>query len=746
MVSLNVATYNVRGLRDSNKRRRIFNHVNDIHSNIILMQETHSTGSIEKYWRAELGSQILFSHGKSDSRGCAIVLKNKEHKVHEIIRDTEGRYIIIKIGFAGIENTYAIASVYAPNDDNIDFMKRLFQDIDRIEADHLVIGGDFNTILLDNDSKGGKGHFNVKMRDALNHYKEQYAIEDVWRNRNPEKFRFTWARMKPEPVMRRLDYIFISFQLQQYASNCDINPSYLSDHSIPVVDMQIESTLARGIGRWMYNTDQLSHPEHREEINGIIDEILSQNELEVSLKWDMIKLLSRGASIRHGTRKTNATKMELQVLEKKLYELENQVSKSIQIFTEQSKHTQIALIRKDIEEIRSKKTQGAMIRASTKWLEYGEKMSKMFFKLEKQNSVRKAIHKLETRSGMIETTDEIMLELFDYYEKLFKENKVDEQSNFLEDIQFPQIMPEDSVMLDAPISLQEIEIAVNQLALDKTPGSDGYPINFIKHFFPKIKHLLHAVLIEAVNKKELPESFREGTISLMEKPGKNPLKVSQWRPLTMLNSDYKVYAKVLANRLQMVLPYLISSDQLGFMKGRNISTNIIDMLSVIEYCEQNQVKAIITAVDYEKAFDTVNWDAMVKVMQKFGFSQNFIQMVMMCFRNFRVKISNNGHQTEFIDIERGNKQGCQLSALQFLLIIEVVSLKLKSSKDIQPVKINGISKLLSQFADDLWTATMYNKNPLELNSKYSVCRTVKVTDTEPYYIRAVPATKAFFLC
>ena len=177
----------------------------------------------------------------------------------------------------------------------------------------------------------------------------------------------------------------------------------------------------------------------------------------------------------------------------------------------------------------------------------------------------------------------------------------------------------------------------------------------------------------------------------------------------MLNTDYKIYAKILANRLQVVLPNIIHPDQVGFMRNRSIASNLTELMTIIEYCRKHQIDGVITAVDFEKAFDTISWTAMVKIMSKFGIGQKYIDMVMICYQGFQINISNNGHFTDRLQICRGNKQGCPLSALQFLLVIETIGLKLRQNKDIEHIKIEGhIEKLLSQYADDLWTATLFN--------------------------------------
>ena len=160
-----------------------------------------------------------------------------------------------------------------------------------------------------------------------------------------------------------------------------------------------------------------------------------------------------------------------------------------------------------------------MVRSHSSWIEYGEKSTKQFFRLEKMKTNKKAIHRLENEQGeLIKTNDGILDELHKFYVNLFVERPVDNSDDFLSDLDAPTVKPENKSILEAPITLPEIEVAVNQLAWDKTPGPNGFPIDFYQKFYPELTHLLHAVYIESDERGELPESALQGVVSLMEMP------------------------------------------------------------------------------------------------------------------------------------------------------------------------------------------------------------------------------------
>lgn len=107
-------------------------------------------------------------------------------------------------------------------------------------------------------------------------------------------------------------------------------------------------------------------------------------------------------------------------------------------------------------------------------------------------------------------------------------------------------------------------------------------------------------------------SARRGVITLLPKPNKDLLEIKNWRPLTLLNVDYKIMAKVIAFRIKEVLPSIIHHDQTGFMANRYIGENIIKSIDLIDYAEEKNIPALIFTIDFEKAFDMVEWHIVQK--------------------------------------------------------------------------------------------------------------------------------------
>lgn len=128
---------------------------------------------------------------------------------------------------------------------------------------------------------------------------------------------------------------------------------------------------------------------------------------------------------------------------------------------------------------------------------------------------------------------------------------------------------------------------------NKSPGPDGLPYEFYVTFWEDLKHMLLDVFVECAKNNELTVSMKQGLISLIPKPSKDLLYLDNWRPITLLNSDYKILAALYANRLKLCLEEIISVTQTGFMKGRHISNNIRLVLDILEYADLFYEKSLV---------------------------------------------------------------------------------------------------------------------------------------------------------
>ena len=228
----------------------------------------------------------------------------------------------------------------------------------------------------------------------------------------------------------------------------------------------------------------------------------------------------------------------------------------------------------------------------------------------------------------------------------------------------------------------------------------GFTAEFYKYFFDLLGADLISSLNQAFEVGELSISQRRGVITLIPKEDSDLLDLQNWRPITLLNIDYKIASKTLAKRIENVLPKLVHPDQTGFMKGRYIGENIRLICDVMEYTVVEKKGGILVSLDFKKAFDTLEWQFVKKILDLFNFGENVKKWVRIFYANIESAVMNNGFATNWFKPTRGVRQGCPLSPYLFILGAEILANRLRQTGEIKGINLFGNEVKISQFADD----------------------------------------------
>ena len=253
--------------------------------------------------------------------------------------------------------------------------------------------------------------------------------------------------------------------------------------------------------------------------------------------------------------------------------------------------------------------------------------------------------------------------------------------------------------------------ALKSMEANKTPGSDGLPAEFYTFFWADVSDYLVNSLNHAYGSGQLSVTQRRGIIKLIPKKDAEPFLIKNWRPITLLNCDYKIGAKAIANRLKTFLPKLINSDQTGFLKGRFIGENIRLIDGIINFTAAKNIPGLLLFLDFEKAFDTVEWPFLQKTFQHFNFGPSIINWIKLCYSNIESCVLNNGWSTDFFKLERGVRQGCPLSPYLFILGVEILAEKIRTNKSVKGICVQENEIKLSQYADDTTLILDGSKEP-----------------------------------
>ena len=277
-----------------------------------------------------------------------------------------------------------------------------------------------------------------------------------------------------------------------------------------------------------------------------------------------------------------------------------------------------------------------------------------------------------------------------------------EMKTFVQNNISKTITREQFASLEKPITQDEISTALFKMANSRSPGSTGYPAGFFKFFYPDIKEFMWRSIQYSLSTNSLPNTQREAVITLIPKSNGLSNRVKGWRPISLLNVQYKMLSSVMASRLKTVAQHLINRDQTAYLKGRYIGENTRALYDVIEYCHGQKKDGAILSVDFEDAFNSLNWEYTKCVFKTFGFGEKFMKIFELLYTNENSfsRILLNGHLGEKIMIKRGVRQGDPAAGLIFIIAVEILANLLRKAP-FRGIKIGEYWEFkISHYADD----------------------------------------------
>ena len=178
----------------------------------------------------------------------------------------------------------------------------------------------------------------------------------------------------------------------------------------------------------------------------------------------------------------------------------------------------------------------------------------------------------------------------------------------------------------------------------------------------------------------LSNSQRQANIKLIEKCEKDKRYITNWRPISLLNVDSKIGSKALAKRIKNVLHSLNHFNQIAYVKERSTFDALRTIEDIMNVTKSDNISGLLVAIDFQKAFDSINWKSLENVLQSFGFGQSFSQWDKTFYCDITSCVMNNGYSSGYFQVQKGVRQGVPLSAYFFILVIEVLAVNIRSNK------------------------------------------------------------------
>ena len=702
---LSLLSLNVNGLNSRDKRASLFFLLKRRRYDVVLLQETHhETEEVGLGWAKEMvgaerawPGESFWSHGTHQARGVAILVREGSPITEPTLlhSGTDGRICAISIIYLG--KKFSLFNVYAPSGSDVlqkrDFFCNALLPCLPAHRQRLLIGGDFNCVESGLDCSSGLGGSRLGgFEGGLQEVVQECDLVDIWRLQQGTRKGFTHT-CTTGLSNARLDRWYVSEDLPQWV-DAPRRPvlGLPGDHLGVRLELRAPSPSPRGPGAWTLPLSLLCSDEYKEDIRNLIQAALSQPLAEaqphctryIAIK-NKIYVQSRLWSTKHAQREAAGRRALESRAEAALARCEASPTCLTALAEFQEEHA-------DLQACLRERAAGAALRAGLVNQHYGERSTHWFYQ---QAQIREAQTSFPAiRASTAEPAlpldtpaacsiaCEVVADYFagDRPHGLYslRPTSVPAQQELLASVDC--VLTQDAREgAEGPneglVGLEELTQALTSSDRGRVPGLDGLPYEFYLEFWDLLGPLLVALLEEVFQDPEarLPADLTKGRISLLHKPGKDRTLPESYRPITLLNVDYKLLAKAVSRRLGPALNTVVDDTQTAFLPERWIGDNVSAHLEEMDYLREVGEPGVIVFLDFEKAFDRVDRAWLGLCLSRLGFGPHMQRWVMLLHANTSARITVNGYFTRTFPILSGVFQGSPLSPLLYVASTQPMS-------------------------------------------------------------------------
>ena len=553
---------------------------------------------------------------------------------------------------------------------------------------------------------------------------------------HPDSKRFSWHQKGSNPhKFARLDFFLISRTLFPFITKTNINAGIQSDHSIISIKIDF-SKFIRGRGFWKLNNSLLKDPSYIKVVKNIFLEItslyaannanftytreflgnLSPEELQNvplsindELFFDLLCLEIRGQTIKFATIKSRKEKEDYA---SRLHNVELLETKLHAFPDDAQTHQDLQLAKDSLETFHKNEANGAAVRSRAKYYTDGEKPTRLFCSIEKQNGAQKFIPSLIIKKNdkdvKIKTQKEVEGHVLGFYKNLYSDHEECRSTNTIEEFlgncsaTLPKLSVTEKLSMEGDLTVKEATNYLKRTRNNVSPGSSGFTGEFYKVFWVDLKQrFINAANYGNSKNKNLSITQRYGVLILLPKGDKDKRLIKNWRPLTLLNTFYKIVSGCIAERIKPNLNKIIHSDQKGFVPGRFMGEVTRTTYDTIQHAKENNLAGLLLCIDFEKAFDSLSFSFLYKTLDIFNFGSEIKQWIQTLLENFKAVINHCGNISSKFDVSRGCRQGDPLSPYLFILGIEILAHKIRNDTSLKGFKVGNLVYFLDAYADDI---------------------------------------------
>ncbi|CAM8979776.1 unnamed protein product [Rhodiola kirilowii] len=656
---MHLVTWNVRGANGRKKQQAIRRLRIKHHMDLLFIQETkirkHEERDVAVMWGGEkMEWRCVEAEG---GRGGLLSIWDPEF--FSISGEAQGRGFLLVQGTTQLDHRSVrvnFVNVYAPLGEKD--KRKLWEDLVSLKASfegEWIVGGDFNSVLVEEERRGSV--FNKKDANLFHDFIQAMELLDFpLRGR-----RFTWGN---KSGASRLDRFLISPGIlsscpKMEQKGLDKGPS---DHIAVALVEEVKIWGAkpfRMLNVWM------EQPGFKEAVREAWASLEDQGWKGYTIQRKLTRLRVRLA--KWNKRSCGDIRLQLSKVREEWERLS--ALQDSRVLSEEEALKKSAL-QKRIWQLEIMDERIWRQKSRILWLKAGDQNTRYFHRMAVWRAKKNAISSILVDEAWVEDPILIKIAAQKHFASIYR--KMDPCSWTLEEMNFAVLNDDHREALERVISEEEVLNALKDCDGNKAPGPDGFNMNLFKKYWSTVRSEVLGFVREFCENGRLAKGVNKTFIALIPKSN-NPQRFDDFRPISLVNSVYKILAKCLAKRLSAILPMLISPNQSAFITNRNIMDGIMIINELIHAVKIEKRSALVIKVDFRKAYDTISWEYLDLVQKSMGFGPLWRAWMSECFSTAQLAVLINGSPTEEFHMERGLRQGDPLSPFLFLLAAEGLS-------------------------------------------------------------------------
>jgi ribonuclease HI/endonuclease/exonuclease/phosphatase family metal-dependent hydrolase len=742
---IRVATVNIRGRykrdgsRKIDKLQIVIEQMRIKNIGILAIQETHTKREEQENLEDRYpGMNFELSGNSTKANGVMIITQKKDAKID---KDKTKEYVQGRMLEANVNTKHGqqvkILNVYAPNKE-IEKIEYYKTKIETEQDERRIVLGDFNMCEENMDRAPQTIEESKRVRDTWLNMKRELNLIDGWRVHYPEELRFSFKQDNnrgTENILARIDRIYNTENMSTQVKDWKIEEHLCSDHAIVTCVIKPCKNYKLAKPRWRIQNDIMREGtfrkqfikattkmnEEMKEYTRATERVKNSREKEKKIEtirqkknpqtiWrEYKKYIQKAAKITQRTKQLN--------LNKESKKIEKELGKINDVENEENRERIIELKERQTKII--EKRQGKLKDAKRlNWKTMGEQCTKYYFNLRKPKKDATIIESLKDNEGITrEKPKELTAIAREYHKNLQSKPEMTRErkkaiKEILSNIE-TTIESEEQTELEETLKLDDIFSALKQCKNGKSPGEDGLTYEFWKWAHKTAMEYneeeqkdispmrnMKEYLRDVEEYGPISEDFAKGIMFPIYKKG-DPEDIKSYRPITLLNTDYKLYTRTIAHKLTKTCEKIIHTDQAGFMPGRSIynHTRLINIIE--EACELEEINGYILALDQEKAYDRIDQEYLWNTMRAFKIPEITITRLKRIYESARTQVMINGHKGDSFRVERGTRQGDPMSCIIYNIAIEPLAITLRAS-NLKGIRFSeDIERVLTTiYADD----------------------------------------------